>query len=86
MAMARHDIDELREEEYPDPEDWSDDSVAVVACPSCGEMIHEEVQQCPYCRDWVVLSPGRASRGSGFWLRAAVVGLVVLGLLSWVIF
>ena len=84
--MAGHDTDELREDEYPDEEDWDDDSVGIAACPSCGEVIHEDAQQCPHCKDWVVVRVGPVKRGFGFWLRVVVVGLVVLGLLSGVVF
>ncbi|MFK7769711.1 MAG: hypothetical protein AB8B55_21060 [Mariniblastus sp.] len=26
----------------------------LIACPHCGEDIHDEVEQCPYCRQYIL--------------------------------
>jgi predicted RNA-binding Zn-ribbon protein involved in translation (DUF1610 family) len=60
--------------EVPDPDEFDDDDADLVKCPSCGEEIFEEAQQCPYCGDYVVHSTTSALVGRPFWF--CVIGLL----------
>ncbi len=59
--------------EQPDPDDADDDDLELVACPSCGEAIYEDAEQCPYCGDYVVHSTS-ALAGRPLWF--CLIGLV----------
>ena len=48
--------DEDDDWEDPESEAFADDDGGLVTCPSCGEEIFEDAQQCPYCGDYVVHS------------------------------
>lgn len=68
--------------EPDDYEEWGDeddDEAELLACPSCGQRVHEDAQQCPYCRDWIIpVDPADRARRV-VWTVAAV--LVVASLL-----
>lgn len=65
------------DEEFHDSDDAS--SADLLPCPSCGQMVFDDTDKCPYCGDWIM--PIAAAGRSGLWIR--IVGaLVVLALLA----
>jgi len=79
----------LEEREFPDEADLGDgpdedDEVALslVPCPACGEMVWDQVQQCPHCKQWIC--PDASSwRGSRKWYVRAGLYLTRVLLLNW---
>ncbi|RMF37031.1 MAG: hypothetical protein D6753_18325 [Planctomycetota bacterium] len=75
-----HDGDDWQDGE----EDWlesegSDADDDFVACPICGEPVHEEAQRCPHCENYI--TPGMSSpQGRPLWFRIALLlaGLIVV--------
>ena len=45
----------LRDEEYPEPDPQADEW-DTLACPECGEWVHEDVEQCPHCGSFISLT------------------------------
>ena len=72
-------------DDWPDRDDDEDEAV-VVACPSCGADVYEDVEQCPACGEWVTHSTHPFS-GRSFWfvglglvgIAATIAGLVLAG-------
>lgn len=62
--------DDFLDDEWVEDDDSED---VLLACPSCGQSVHEETQQCPHCGDWII--PVYPSRPLSRWL---VVGITVL--------
>lgn len=74
-------FDDYADEEWV--EDDGPDEDDLLACPSCGEAVHEDTQQCPYCNDWIVpVYPGERAK-KAIWLVAVV--LVILAFLIFAI-
>jgi hypothetical protein len=78
----------LEEKEYPDEadlaeaEDEDEGAVRLVKCPACGELIHDQTQQCPHCKEWVVLG-GQTWRDSRKWYVRGGLYLTRTLLLNW---
>jgi uncharacterized OB-fold protein len=72
--------DELDDEEWIDDEssegDVSDGDL--LACPSCGRVIHEDTQQCPYCGDWITPVDPRGAWKRRVWIVVAILLVLVL--------
>ncbi len=47
----------------------------VIPCPHCGEEIHDEVEQCPYCRQFILDSDFK--KKMPVWMIAIIVFLIV---------
>jgi uncharacterized OB-fold protein len=64
--------------------DIEDDSVATANCPNCGEEVYVDVDQCPYCGDYITPTTKNKS-SSGWQVMAWIVMLVVilLAILGW---
>lgn len=89
MAWADEPFDDpLDEREYPQPEDLDVDEeelalASIAPCPSCGKMVHEDAEQCPHCRQWIVWrgddlrAPSKAYMRFGLWFARTF-------LLNWV--
>ena len=74
-------FDDYADEEWV--EDDGPDEDDLLACPSCGESVHEDAQQCPYCGDWIIpVYPGEG-RKKAIWLVA--VAFVILAFLIFAI-
>ena len=71
----RGDEDDDWEDSEP-VDDFDDDDTELVACPSCGEEIFEDAEQCPCCGDYVVHS---ASPLAGRPLWFCLLGLLGVG-------
>ncbi len=56
--------------EGPDLEDCTSEDADLdeIPCPSCGQMVYEEAEQCPHCREWVVRR----------WSSRGILGLVLI--------
>jgi hypothetical protein len=78
----------LEEREYPDEADLSDEedeeesAVRLSRCPACGELIYEQAQQCPYCKEWIVPRE-RSWRDSRKWYVRGGLYLTKTLLLNW---
>jgi len=80
----------LEEREYPDqadldePEDEEEAEAVVqlVNCPACGELVYDQAQQCPHCKEWLV-PPGRGWRQSRKWYVRSGLYLTKTILLNW---
>lgn len=64
----------------PDENDadlMDDERIELIKCTSCGEMISEFAQQCPYCKDWIVASgsPGMLHGRPWWWIALALLGI-----------
>ncbi len=76
---------------YDDDQDWqdefeefSDEEIELLPCPSCGEMIYEESERCPKCGEWITPQAANTGKPSPLWLAAALLAL--LGMLFWTVF
>jgi len=76
----------LTEDEWPDAADMGDedDSVELVRCRYCGEMIAEESPRCPRCGQWGAADDGGMSGAGKRWIwAAAALLLIVIIIYSW---
>ncbi len=65
-------------------EDEGDEDDVYLSCPACGEDVHEDTQQCPYCGDWIIPIDPRERSRKWIWTIAAM--FVIVGLLIFVVF
>ena len=71
--------EELDDEEWIDEGgDEGDSDDDLLACPSCGQSVHEDTQQCPYCRDWITPVDPRGAWKRWVWIVAAILLVLVL--------
>ncbi len=85
--MLHHSDEPLEEKEYPDEADVDEledeySSLRVVHCPACGELVYEQAQQCPHCKQWVALGSG-GWRDSKKWYVRGGLYLTKTLLLNW---
>jgi len=67
--------DELRDREYPDPDDRDDDEpVDTIPCPECGEQVYEDAEQCVHCGYYLPHDLSRPTRAPSWWLAVAIAG------------
>ncbi len=48
----------LEEKEFPDESDLIDDENSPLTlrhCPACDELVYDQTQQCPHCKEWIFL-------------------------------
>ncbi len=49
----------LEEKEFPAEADLiegdEDSPLMLRHCPACGELVHDQTQQCPHCKEWIFL-------------------------------
>ena len=77
------DAGDSHDRDDPDPSDMDDDDdPETVPCPYCGKQILEEVELCPYCRNFISFED--APRHYPRWLVAGVVVCIVI-VLVWVV-
>ena len=76
-----------REEETPEQDEIDDEAdheseEDQLPCPSCGRMMYEDSDRCPYCGDWVMpLAAAAAKRKTWIWWTA--LGLAVIIFIAW---
>jgi zinc ribbon protein len=81
--------DELGDDEFPDEDEFDDDSSLTVECPECGAEIYEDAVQCPVCGTYVTHRAGHVWSGRPtWWIAVGVLGilatiLALAGLVSW---
>ena len=85
MAIRDTDFDDpIGDDELPDEADLADgENLAVVPCPSCGEMMPDDADQCASCGDWVTAWSPATRRASGWFWPVMVAVLVVVILVYW---
>jgi len=66
--------DELRDDEFPDEDEFDDDLSPVAPCPQCGAEVYEDAVQCPICGTYIT-DHGNLWTGRPLWW-------IVLGLLG----
>ena len=65
--------DDAADEEWVEDDDSDHGEDDVLECPSCGQAVHEDTQQCHYCRDWITPVDRRDSGKRWIWLLAAIL-------------
>jgi RNA polymerase subunit RPABC4/transcription elongation factor Spt4 len=74
----------IGDDELPDEDDLIDgENPAVVPCPSCGELIPDDADQCASCGDWVIAASSATERAAGWFWPVVVAGLVLVILVFW---
>ncbi len=74
------------DDDYADEFDLSDEAENgddLLACPSCGMMIYDDSEKCPYCKNWI--TPMAAHARTPAWVRltgAVVVVAFLFGLVA----
>lgn len=73
----QEDIDQGPDENDADLMD--DERIELVKCTSCGKMISEFAQQCPYCKDWIIRTEkaGPFHGRSWWWITLALLGIAM---------
>ena len=77
----------LEEKEYPDEADLVEEdeesSLTLTHCPVCGELIYDQAQQCPHCKEWIF--PDRPGwRSSRKWYVRGGLYVTKTLLLNWI--
>jgi hypothetical protein len=83
----RYDSEEDEDDDSDDPEnplesdmeDVADGSSDTATCPSCGDEIYEDVEQCPHCGHYVS-SSGLAGRISLWMVIGTIICLLIIAL------
>ena len=65
----------LRDEEYPDP-DPDEEHYETISCPECGATLFEDVDQCPACGAFVLVSTSPWRGRSLIWIGLGLLGVV----------
>ena len=76
----------LEDREYPDEADLAEredeqETLRLLPCPACGELVCEQAQQCPHCKEWILPSGGLGS--SRKWYVRGGLYLTRTLLLNW---
>ena len=71
-------------DDYPEEDQYDDDSPELLPCPNCGKEIYEESERCPYCGEYVTFSNSLWSGKPTWWIVLGIVGILatVLTLMS----
>lgn len=65
--------DDFADEEWVEDDDSDSSEDDVLHCPSCGKTVHEDTQQCPYCREWITPVDRSGAGKRWIWLIAAIL-------------
>jgi len=68
--------DELHDDEYPDPDEFDDDTTETVPCPECGADVYEDAEQCPACGVYITHEHSALAGRPGWWIVLAVLGIL----------
>jgi hypothetical protein len=69
--------DELRDDEYPEGEEFNDET-ETAPCPQCGAEIYEDAVACPVCGTYVTRSASVWADRPGWWIVLGVLGAIAL--------
>ena len=80
--------DELREDEFPDDDEFHDDLSETVACTQCGAEVYEDAVRCPNCGNYMTPDTNIWSGRPGWWIVLGLLGilaviLVLSGFFGW---
>lgn len=64
--------EDVADEEWVEDEE-SDSVDDLLECPSCGQAVHEDTQQCPHCREWITPVDRSDTGKKWIWLVAAIL-------------
>lgn len=69
---------ELRDEEYPDPDDSDDEVEDTLVCPRCHAEVYADVSYCPRCGADVTPDSHPFSGRSLWWIVFGLVGIAAV--------
>lgn len=61
------------DEEWVEDEGPDSDEDDLLECPQCGQGVHEDTQQCPYCREWITPVDRSGTMSRWVWIVAAIL-------------
>ena len=61
------------DEEWVEDEDGDFGEDDLLHCPNCHHAVHEDTQQCPYCREWITPVDRSGTRRRWVWLVTAIL-------------
>lgn len=70
--------DELRDSEFPDENDFDDDSGLTAACPDCGAEVYEDAVRCPVCGSYVTYGTNVFSGRPTWWIVLGLLGILAV--------
>ncbi len=76
--------DDAEQDWQDELDEFNDEQIELLPCPSCKEMIYEESERCPKCGEWIMPQAAHAGKLSPLWIAAALLAL--LGMLFWIVF
>ena len=76
--------DELRDDEYPEEDEFDDDLTETVPCAQCGAEVYEDAVRCPHCGTYISHDVDLWSGRPGWWIILGLLGIaaVILALLA----
>lgn len=64
--------DEIRDDEYPEPDDESE----TIICPGCQADVYDDVERCPYCGDDLLTSSNVWLGRAWWWILLGLLGII----------
>ena len=68
--------DPLREEEYPDEDEFDDDASLTLPCPQCGADVYEDAPACPACGAYITHDTSQWSARPAWWILLGILGVL----------
>ena len=68
--------DDLNDFEYPDEDNFDDESTETVLCPNCGAEVYEDAIRCPVCGDYITLNNYVWSGRPVWWIVLGLLGTI----------
>ena len=65
--------EDAADEDWVEDEGGDSDENDLLHCPNCHKEVHEDTQQCPYCREWITPVDRRGTRNRWVWIVAAIL-------------
>jgi|CXWL01.1.fsa_nt_gi uncharacterized paraquat-inducible protein A len=69
--------EDAADEEWVDDEGPDSEEDDLLHCPNCRSAVHEDTQQCPYCRVWITPVDLSDAGKKWIWLVAAILLILV---------
>ena len=70
--------DELRDDEFPDEDDFDDDSSLTLPCPQCGTEVYEDALRCPVCENYITHDTNVFSGRPAWWIVLGLLGILAV--------